>query len=596
MALYRLGNKNDRLTATEQDDEIYGNGGADYIAAGGGNDFVNGGTGDDAIAGGSGNDWLLGGEGNDTVNGESGNDTLRDQAGNDTYYGGTGNDTLEGGFGHDVLYGQDGNDRLVLVYDTLWGSDHIRMYGGTGDDVYVVNTLAMAPSDLPTIGENPGEGNDTIELGSNWFYTIDRYQLPLNVENLRLKEISGLNAWYPDSELVGNALSNLISGTRDDGTIKGGGGHDTLVAGGGWDNLYGEDGNDVLDFTIESGRDGRQSGGNAFGGVGDDVYLIGEKNLVYVNEQAGQGYDTIKSAQSWIQMPANVEELQHLGAKGATMFGNDQANRIVGGNGDDIVDGAGGNDKVYGGFGADQLSGGSGDDLLAGEGDADTLRGGSGNDTLEGGNGDDVLFGDDGADRLYGGSGSDTLQGGADNDQLRGDDGDDWLYGGSGNDALNGSQGQDDLYGEAGNDQLRGGTENDRLFGGEGADVLYGDNGNDVLVGGWGPDQLYGGLGGDTFRFEGILDSGSLLGVDRVMDFAHGQDRIDLSAIDADPFNAGDQAFQPVAAFTGHLREIRLEHTGSSTMVYADTDGDLRVDFTLEIVGTTSVDWGDFVL
>lgn len=596
MALYRLGNNNDRLTATEQDDEIYGNGGADTISAGGGNDFVNGGIGDDAIAGGSGNDWLLGGEGTDTLNGEGGNDTLRDQAGNDTYYGGTGDDTIEGGFGHDVLYGQDGNDKLVLVYDSLMGSDHVRMYGGADNDVYHLSTPTLAPSELPTIGENPGEGTDTIELGGNWFYTIDRYQLPANVENLNLLEISGINAYYPDSELVGNTLDNVISGNRDDNTIKGGGGHDTLVAGAGWDTLYGEDGNDELDFSAQQGRDVRQSGGNAYGGWGDDVYVIGEKNLVYVNEGAGQGYDTIKSAQNWIQMPENVEELHHLGAKGGTMTGNGQANRIFAGDGNDIVDGAGGNDQVYGGFGADQLTGGSGDDLLAGEGEADTLRGGTGNDTLEGGTGDDQLFGDAGADRLYGGTGSDTLQGGADNDQLRGDDGDDWLHGGSGDDSLNGSQGQDDVYGEAGNDQLRGGTENDRLFGGDGADVLYGDNGNDLIVGGLGADQLYGGMGSDTFRFDNIIDSGSLLGVDRVMDFVRGQDRIDLSGIDADPFNAGDQMFQPVDAFTGHLREIRMEHTGTSTMVYADTNGDLRVDFTLEIVGTSPLDWSDFGL
>ena len=46
---------------------------------------------------------------------------------------------------------------------------------------------------------------------------------------------------------------------------------------------------------------------------------------------------------------------------------------------------------MIGGEGDDRLEGSSGDDLLWGEAGADTLRGGAGHDELSGGAGDDVL-------------------------------------------------------------------------------------------------------------------------------------------------------------------------------------------------------------
>ena len=77
------------------------------------------------------------------------------------------------------------------------------------------------------------------------------------------------------------------------------------------------------------------------------------------------------------------------------LTGDSAANKLLGGDGNDILDGGSGNDH---------LEGGAGDDVISGGRDNDVLYGGEGNDNLDGHNG---------ADRLHGGQGDDTLHGGS---------------------------------------------------------------------------------------------------------------------------------------------------------------------------------------
>ncbi|WP_369816684.1 calcium-binding protein [Brevundimonas sp. Root1423] len=91
---------------------------------------------------------------------------------------------------------------------------------------------------------------------------------------------------------------------------------------------------------------------------------------------------------------------------------------------------------------------------------------------MTGENGNDILYGLDGADRLDGGNGTDKLYGGAGIDTLTGANGDDLLDGGAGDDSLNGGLGQDQLSGGAGDDFILGGGGNDLLTGGAGADTF----------------------------------------------------------------------------------------------------------------------------
>ena len=65
------------------------------------------------------------------------------------------------------------------------------------------------------------------------------------------------------------------------------------------------------------------------------------------------------------------------------------------------IEGAGGNDVIFGSDDADTISGGNDADRLYGEAGADTLIGGDGVDRLQGDAGDDALYGGHDADTLY---------------------------------------------------------------------------------------------------------------------------------------------------------------------------------------------------
>lgn len=141
------------------------------------------------------------------------------------------------------------------------------------------------------------------------------------------------------------------------------------------------------------------------------------------------------------------------------------------------------------------------------------IFGAGGNDRISGGFRDDHLAGGDGQDVLSGRLGDDILDGGKGNDQLTGGWGNDHLIGGDGQDVLSGQIGNDILDGGKGNDRLTGGWGNDHLIGGDGNDVLNGQLGDDILDGGAGRDRLSGGWGNDVFIFaEGY-------GADQIDDF-----------------------------------------------------------------------------
>ena len=227
-----------------------------------------------------------------------------------------------------------------------------------------------------------------------------------------------------------------------------------------------------------------------------------------------------------------------------------------------------GNDTAYGYRGNDNFI----DYLSTGN---DTLYGGEGDDNFWLGAGNDVADGGDGIDTvLYTYSqylvaldlqtgfaineGIDTLRsienahGSAWNDVLLGNNVANRFVGNDGNDRMEGRGGNDTLAGDAGNDTLDGGLGRDVLNGGLGDDTLIGGEGSDVLTGGKGWDVMTGGLGADVFKFSGKVYAD---GFDTITDFKHGSDKIDVSAIDARPDKAGDQAFTFDASQDSNLEE-----------------------------------------
>lgn len=119
-------------------------------------------------------------------------------------------------------------------------------------------------------------------------------------------------------------------------------------------------------------------------------------------------------------------------------------------------------------------SGGDGNDVLSGAGGAGTGAPASYLMIMQGGPGDDVMLGGAGPDRMKGERGADRLKGEGYSDPL--------LNGGPGPDIIRGGRGGDTLVGEGGRDLLVGGDGKDYLNGGRGIDTCKGGPGKDKFV------------------------------------------------------------------------------------------------------------------
>ncbi|HTP20773.1 MAG TPA: calcium-binding protein [Solirubrobacteraceae bacterium] len=319
--------------------------------------------------------------------------------------GSPGADTITGSAGAtEELFGQDGADELTGAAHTSVvaggsGDDilratagHSTLEGGAGND-----TLVFTPG--VGLRVRGGPGTDTLDFS----HAMHRVKFHLGPAG-SIEDVVG--SPFADT-LIGNAAANRLDGA---------GGDDKLLGGGGDDVLDGGAGNDVM-----------------VGGAGADTFA------------GGPGTDTVSYGRDPLPITVTVDG---------------QANDGAAGEGDNV------------GFDVETVIGGSGDDLLDGGDNPHTLIGGPGDDVLIGGNTDDTLNGGDGNDRLAGGGGNDTLQGGAGNDQLDGGEGNDTIHGDTGDDTLDGGQGNDALDGGPGNDTLRGGPDDDVMTGGPGQDVF----------------------------------------------------------------------------------------------------------------------------
>jgi Animal haem peroxidase/RTX calcium-binding nonapeptide repeat (4 copies) len=264
-----------------------------------------------------------------------------------------------------------------------------------GDRFYYFNQLKDAPLLLADIGSQ--HFSDIVmrttgldHLHHEIFKMSEEISLDPNEQSrdLRAQPVTADKAFV----VVGNALSNVITGTDGD------------------DALYGEDGNDRL-----NGSRGLDS---LHGGAGDDELNAGD--------------DT----------------------RGVFAYGDDGDDTLRGNTGDDNLIGGAGNDYLNAGSGKDFMSGGPGDDWLVAGPDPEMVDGGDGNDTVDfsastegvtvdlseglkaipglggyaqgdllsgvenviGSNFADVVIGDQGDNRINGGGGADTMTGGGGSD------------------------------------------------------------------------------------------------------------------------------------------------------------------------------------
>ena len=266
----------------------------------------------------------------------------------------------------------------------------------------------------------------------------------------------------------------------------------------------------------------------------------------------------------------------------AIFTGTAANNRIVGTSSADTIRGLDGNDELKGGGGADIINGGAGNDLITGGAGADTLTGGAGSDTFvfAPGCGMDVVtdfaandvvristytsaqsFVQSGANVVLTLSATDKIT--FSNASLAAVQAATHFAGGTTTTTtgatITGTAGWDTLNGTAGNDVIKGLA---------GYDVIHGGGGNDRIYGGLDGDQLFGGAGADTFVYTSLAD-GPPYGLmyyesDTIGDW-QSIDKIDLSAIDANPALAGQQHFH----FTGFTdgASIPANHAAGSLYI-----------------------------
>jgi Ca2+-binding RTX toxin-like protein len=384
---------NDILPGTPDDDNIFGLDGDDTIDAGDGDDFVSGGNNNDTIYGGDGTDSLSGNAGDDTIYGGLGNDFFSGFTGTDIIYGGDGNDQGSGGEGNDVIYGGAGNDVMYgenefETRNNLTGNDTI--YGEDGDDLM-----------------RGGYGDDYLDGGTG----SDRasyYAIAAGVTvDLRIQGVAqntGAAGW--------DTLVNMenLAGTEHTDTLIGNQNANWIWSHGGADSITGNAGDDT--FWIPYSDGANVSGGNGVdiisfrGRVDPD--LIDTTGVTFTvgngTQDTGRGLVTTTSVE---------------GAEGSefddTLNGNGQANLLSGFIGNDVVNGGGGDDTIYGDHairevGENVLAYDYSDPAYAGN---DTLNGGGGEDLIYGNAGDDTINGDGASDTIIGGAGADVINGGA---------------------------------------------------------------------------------------------------------------------------------------------------------------------------------------
>lgn len=471
------------------DDRIHGRGGTDIVCAGAGRDFVDGGLGQDRIYGGDGDDilhgggagdWIHGGRGDDEIYGDLLDDKLFGDEGDDVLVGSHGTDYMDGGPGNDWLRGDTGGDVFV---------------GGAGYDV--VSFMTARPTGRPTrnapvvieadLGTGLANGDGTNEP----LIGIER--------------------------VVGSAFADTLRGPGD---LIGGFGADTC------DGAPCSTGADVpLPFVYVDARP-RDVGVIALGSAGNDHLVFRRTGgAVVITAQAPihAGSHCIQSSATVVTChpPAPFRYLLAWGGDGNDTlvmkpgFPRDFNAHLDGGNGNDTILGADGDDVLFTGrSGRDRLVGGPGEDALISESYAGDRRKngaqyGGGGDVLLGGPGNDQLVSDYPCGRHFysGGPGIDIAGFARVGDrsidaQLRGP-----IHAADrspffGKAILEGVC-DPDTFGThlaADLEILEGSKGNDRLYGNDRRNIIWGRQGSDILRGFGGDDILMGDAGSDTIQ------------------------------------------------------------------------------------------------
>ncbi|WP_131829791.1 calcium-binding protein, partial [Teichococcus deserti] len=415
-----------RLVGGAGDDVLDGRGGSNVLEGGAGNDLLYAGLGTNALNGGAGNDTVdysqatagrtidlqTGVSGADTlaaienVNGTSYDDTitgdrfnniLRGGDGNDFLHGNKGDDILDGGEGNNTLNGGSGNDTATYADSR---ADHVSFVTLTSTVDRFNSSNTLRGTDTLIAVENviaTGNAGDLIDGSGE---TTRAVKANLTTGTLTLTGAAAIAVVGFENatggaladELTGNAGANTLIGGDGNDTLSGLDGNDLLQGGSGDDTLLGGAGNDTLEGGIGNDRlEGGDGDDSLFGGDGQDT-LIGGTGINTLN--GGDGVDTVDYSAVNGSMAVNLAmgmasgtgisdtligiENINSGRRADILVGNDAANRITAGSGDDVITGGLGADALYGEKGNDIFLLYSAAEFAPGE----IINGGSDYDTI----------------------------------------------------------------------------------------------------------------------------------------------------------------------------------------------------------------------
>jgi Ca2+-binding RTX toxin-like protein len=328
---------------------------------------------------------ILDGQGDDLITFNNKGDSMFGGGGADTIFGGTGADLIFPGSGYDVVSGGGGADTIESF---------------SGDDViYATNYLSDPSLVSPAVAA----------LGAT--HLTKPAVTPVGVQIYAFG--SG------PASIVGSAGNDTLEGNGAD-TIHGMGGDDDIIAGGSGEPsvIFGDGGNDTItvgggDTTVVGGGGTDSITAGTSGGANDFI-----DNNIPDNSSTSSGAAVIDAAALTANAIAAAQGLATptyplLGTPGnGSLIAGKSANMtVIGGLGDDTLEGGDGPATIVGGSGNELLVAGYGNDVVQGGAGDDTIVAGFGPDLLQGGQGNTTFFNVNGfADTVIGGAGENVAQ------------------------------------------------------------------------------------------------------------------------------------------------------------------------------------------
>jgi Ca2+-binding RTX toxin-like protein len=420
----------------------------------------------------------------------------------------------------------------------------------------------------------------------------------------------------------GSTSDDILTGDGGANILIGRGGNDILEGLGGGDTLYGDTGNNTASYEHAVSTD-------LITGVTASLttsFVVGPP-VTPTGDAAGDIY-------------YNIQNLTGS-AYNDHLIGDSHVNILIGGFGNDILEGMGGGDRFYGGTfdgtshsiaGNDTVSyehasgpvtasldsshsnsGAAAGDIYY---DIQNLTGSAYNDTLYGDANDNILMGGAGADTFWGGGGNDTVS----YSNATGDINGNGVYfsltssflrlGDAVGDTLHNIA---NLTGSDYNDYLGGDGNANILIGGLGDDYLEGFAGNDKIYANQGHDTAIGGDGNDTFYVSSHLTDVSDISKDNLPALIDGGAR-DASTTDGNvivlkdlvtngSYNIGSLANVSTnidtlnicdgAKTTLTISSVDVQHmvnNGTGSQLYIKADGGVGGDIlSISLTGTQEV-------